>query len=343
MLNFLRTLLIPPDRSENNEHPIKDHAPEVIEVAGASPFPLAASLIFEQGLPVPNWEAVNAWINGIDGAQVQTRAWASVELGWLSHLCAALGPQYRLTRSGEAVVLSSLTPDLARKTAEFMTRTLARIGRVLDGVAQTPEWGYDILLVFDDDEAYFRYISRYYPEAGEFAISSGLHIGHGCGHFVTLKGDLREIEPVIVHEMTHSCLSHLPIPTWLNEGLAVNVEQRLSPSPSLETAVDKHRKHRQFWGEEEIQAFWSGRSFLHAGKDDHHALSYGLASILVSQFARDWETFKAFANEAHADDSGQQAARRHLGLDLGAAVCALLERPATADWEPRPERWLSSA
>lgn len=340
MLKFVRSFLSPSGRTLEQEQVAHDAPlpPTVLETDGAVAFPLADNLRVEHGLPVPAWEAVSAWIDGMGDESAQATAWAKVELGWLAHLRAALGPEYHLTQSGDAVLLSSLEPSLERVTLEFMTKTVTRIGKVLNGLAKTPAWGHDILIVFDDDDTYYRYVSRYYPEQGEFANSSGMHIGFGCSHFVTMKSDLRAIEPVIVHEMTHGCLGHLPLPAWLNEGLAVNTELRLCPVPQpLFTAQEMHAKHVEFWGPKEIQEFWSGKSFLRT--DDGNMLSYDLARILVSQFAGDWECFKKFALEAQAEDAGQRSAFKHLHMDLGSAVCAILEVRSTADWAPQPAVW----
>ena len=117
------------------------------------------------------------------------------------------------------MLLSSLQLNMAEATVEFMTKTESRILRLLDGVARSADWGMNILVVFDDQDAYYRYVSHFYPESGEFALSGGMHINAGCGHFVTVKDDLHAIEPVIVHEMVHGLVSHLPIPAWLNEGV----------------------------------------------------------------------------------------------------------------------------
>jgi hypothetical protein len=129
-----------------------------------------------------------------------------------------------------------------------------------------------------------------------------MHIDWGCGHYATVKDDLRAIEPTIVHEMTHGCLAHLPIPAWLNEGIAVNTERRFAAvQPGLYTPEQMHAKHQAFWGDAEIQEFWSGKSFLRP--DEGNMLSYDLP------------------------------------LGLGAAVCAVLERPAELAWEPTPGSW----
>ncbi len=138
--------------------------------------------------------------------------------------------------------------------------------------------------------------------------------------------------------MTHGCLGHLPIPLWLNEGLAVNTEQRLCPpGPPMFTPMEMHAKHQAFWGEKEIQEFWSGLSFQR--NDEGNLLSYDLARILVSQFSADWPGFQAFVLTANADDGGASAAADCLGHDLGVAASAILEKPFTPAWHPNPLVW----
>lgn len=169
-----------------------------------------------------------------------------------------------------------------------------------------------------------------------------MYISHGCGHFVAVKAELRAIEPVIAHELTHACLSHLPLPAWLNEGLAVNTERGLSPPPgdpfgARSTPQQMHARHQRFWGADEIQQFWSGKSFLRA--DEGNELSYDLARIMVAHFAADWTRFRRFGLAADLADSGAAAAREHLGLDLGDAVRALLDADSQTVWSPEPGLW----
>lgn len=98
-------------------------------------------------------------------------------------------------------------------------------------------------------------------------------------------------------------------------------------------------KHRQFWGKEEVQQFWSGESFFRT--DDGNLLSYELARILVTHMSGDWERFENFVTNASRHDAGMSAARDHLAVDLGALVCALLEQPYTPEWEPNSAAWES--
>ena len=340
MLNFLRSLLS--SRPDDRGRPTTGESPreplEHISIPGVEPLAFASSLRYVNELPVPDWEVVSSWVKTIPKQDNQAMAWAACEVAWLQHLRVALGPTYHLAEHDGALLLSSVEHNVARAALGFMVKTLDRIRRLLDGLAQAPEWGKDILIVFDDQDTYYRYVSRYYREDGEFAGSSGMHINAGCSHFVTMKADLRSVEPVIAHEMTHGCLSHLPIPAWLNEGIAVNTEQRLCPPPpSLFSPQEMHEKHLRFWGEVEIQEFWSGKSFLR--NDDGNMLSYDLARILVAQFSSTWATFRAFVRDANMSDAGASAAREHLGHDLGAAAAAILEHDLDGRWEPNPDKW----
>jgi len=341
MLKFLRSL-VPTRPAASPEETSPTLVPAThVTAPGAPDFDIAAHLVEANGLPVADWEAVRAWVGTLAEGDAQDKAWSDCEIAWLGHLRAGLGAGYRLDQQGQVVLLSSLDTHVAKATIAFVDKTLQRIQRVLEGVAQ-PAQGQEILIVFDDDETYYRYLGHYYPDAGEFAGSGGVFIHAGCCHFATVKADLRAIEPVIAHELTHSCLSHLPIPAWLNEGLAVNTEQRLCPPPpntfgNRPSPQQMHARHLRFWGEAEIQQFWSGKSFLR--NDEGHELSYDLARILVSQLAADWERFRPFALAADAADGGDAAAREHLGVPLADLAAALLEQPRDARWAPAPARW----
>ena len=317
-------------------------APAALLADGAPPLPLAPLIKPHNGFPILDWEAVRAWLDQSASEAQRATAWTQSERAWLLHFRDALGAAFRLDEGRTAMVLSSLEPGAANAALAYMERTLKRIGAVLDGIALAPEWGKDLLILLDDQAQYYDYVSYYYPERGEFAFSGGMHIHSGCSHFVTTKGDLRALEPTIAHEMTHGCLAHLPIPAWLNEGIAVNTEHRLAGAGHpLYTAAQMHAKHQRFWGEAEIQQFWSGKSFERP--DEGNMLSYDLARILVDQFSRQWDRFSAFVREASFKDAGAEAARTHLDLPLGAAVTAVLEFEPSPAWEPNPQVWEGEA
>ncbi|HEV3009548.1 MAG TPA: hypothetical protein VGX52_10980, partial [Burkholderiales bacterium] len=202
MLGFLRSLV-----GERRPAAAKrERAPDWVTIKGGYEFPLAEHARAHNGYPLVDWEKVRAWVDGLDPEARRAQAWTACERAWLLHFRDALGAQFRLDEADSAAVVSSLEPNVARATLEFMARTVRRIGAVLAGMVEIAAWGKDILIVFDDEESYYRYVSYYYPDKGEFAFSGGMHLNAGCGHFVTVKNDLRHLEATIVHEMTHACL-----------------------------------------------------------------------------------------------------------------------------------------
>jgi len=312
---------------------IDEPAPQELRFGAAPVFALAEHMHVGENLPLLDWPAVDGWVEQLSSPALRDAALDLARRGWLLHLRDALGEHHHLYESEYAYVLSSLEPGVVRATAEYIATTRKRINRVLDGVARFKPEEKSILLVVDDEEVYYDYVASYYDEDGEFAFSGGMFINDGCPHFVVRRADLTQIEPVIAHELTHSAVHHLKLPLWVDEGLAVNTEHRLAGNRGqLYSPKEMHQKHQAFWGEEEIQQFWTGESFFRA--DDGNMLSYDLARIMVQQMGRDWPKFKTFVNSARRDDAGLAAARTALGMDLPAYVCAVLGREPDPRWAP---------
>jgi hypothetical protein len=134
-----------------------------------------------------------------------------------------------------------------------------------------------------------------------------------------------------LHELVHNLLSRLPIPLWLNEGLAVVIEGRVSRFPFRVDAemVDRHTRH---WSEENIQAFWSGKSFNVPGEENE--LSYSLAAILLTLLSEKGGDFITFIRNADWRDAGQEAALTILHCDLGEVAGEFL---GPGNWRPQRE------
>ncbi len=340
MLNLLKKLFAG-NNSEADGEPaamtVAGTAPDEVTAEGAGAFSIAHRTIRHWGFPILDWRAVESWVDTLESAELRAAAWAECECAWLLRFRDALGPGFRLDETEVAWLVSSLEPDRAAGTLQFMWRTLKRITTILEGIARAPELGKDILIVFDHDRDYYRYISHYYPSRGQFSVSGGMCINSGCSHFVTVKGDLFSIERTIAHEMTHGCVAHLPLPAWLNEGIAVNMDQRLmGPRWELYTPGEIREKHRKFWHTKEIQGFWSGKALYRMGESN--LLFYDLARTMVEEMAKDWESFKRFVLAADVKDSGASAAREHMGIDLGEFVSTLLDKPPSEKWAPPVSR-----
>jgi hypothetical protein len=308
-------------------------APAFLPGDAGPDFDVHAHLSGPHGFPLMDAHALQQWCSAAPSVSGAEAAMLAGTRAWLLHLREACGESFRLYETDDAFILSPLDNRSLSATAAFITTTRKRIATLLKGVAVFQAVDKSVLVVLHDDDAYYDYLSAYYPDEGEFSFSSGVFLDAGIPHFVVKLADLAVIEPVIAHEMTHSALAHLGLPRWLDEGLAVNTEQRLTGVPRLiYTPQELHAKHLRYWGAAEMAQFWSGDAFFRT--DDGNLLSYELARILVGHLSADWERFSKFITAAERADAGAQAARTHLDVNLGVLVCALLEQPHTPDWEP---------
>ena len=233
--------------------------------------------------------------------------------------------------------MNSESDRYAELLAMFLERALSTIMDCLNGIAANPFYGKHVVILFDSDDRYYEYTSHFYPEQGEFATSGGMFIDRGRGHFVLPRREIREAERVVAHELCHACVAHLPIPAWLNEGIAQIVEDAMDASPFFvrENRITEYmERHRGFWGEEEIQQFWSGESF--GRPDDGQELSYHLARLAVGALSHDYVSFRRFVLSANEKDAGDAALKEVFGGSLEDLIERFL---GAGNWAPNPEKW----
>jgi hypothetical protein len=155
--------------------------------------------------------------------------WRRAATAWLARLAAEFGGSYGVAHSDHFALLAPLSARECQVTLDFAERVRRRILKALPGVAASDGHGPIAILLFDDPEDYYAYVDHYYPSEGVFAMSSGMFVDAGYGHFVFMADDVSQMEPVLVHELTHALLRHLNLPRWLDEGAAVNMEKYLVP------------------------------------------------------------------------------------------------------------------
>ena len=138
---------------------------------------------------------------------------------------------------------------------------------------------------------------------------------------------------MLTHELAHNALFTLPVPRWLNEGVAKIFESQISGSrgTGFDVDMDMADRHHAYWTPENIQTFWSGQSFL---SPDSTELSYSLANILINLIAEEKGDFKNFLQNAHYSDSGEAAFSKVYRKNLGQIAGIFL---GDGEWNPKPE------
>jgi len=201
-----------------------------------------------------------------------------------------------------------------------------------EGVSVDSSPGKNLIIITPAVEAYYRYISLYYPSK-EFADSGGMFINSDYPQIVLypyLDGDVPV--GVLAHEMTHLYFAHLNLPGWLNEALAQAFE--FSVSPTHWDSKQLKAGHARLWNSNTIQEFWSGASFHDS---ELQAVSYHLAYCLWKKIRQvlnpPKDALLKFVAEAHFADAGASAAMTHLELELHDLAASFL---GAGNWQRRP-------
>jgi len=194
------------------------------------------------------------------------------------------------------------------------------------------------MLMFVGVDDYYDYVAEFYEE-GEHPMTGGVCVdGKGYLHFALMLTGYSSYVGVLAHELTHGCLGHLPLPAWLNEALAMRMEEAACGTSSGHFDAEEHEKHRAWWNQDTIQEFWSGASWNNA--DDGFELGYSLASLLWRKIEvalnPSRESIIQFINEATMEDAGDAACQKHFGISLGELASSYL---GPGDWEPKTETW----
>jgi hypothetical protein len=285
--------------------------------------------------PRPDWDAVYARIDPIEDDTAQFAAWVEAGRDWLKGIAAAVGDGFALHETRNFLILSNRTADQLGEISSVLERYRRDILEELEGLAQSDPRERLAVLWLEDDGMYYEYVSHFYPESGEFAMSSGMFITQGFPHFVFPHYDnFGSLEHIVAHELTHALLRHLPLPLWTNEGIATTLEDKLAGAWHSRFDPQILHRHQQYWNERSIQQFWSGESFQLP--DEGNELSYALAQLLVVNLGHDFPRFRQFASAAQAADAGQEAARAAFGIGLGELLARWL---GAGRWAPDPASW----
>jgi len=295
-----------------------------------------------EGYPRVDWDAVGPLIVENVPAEGRHAAYTAVAREWLAAVRDTLGTSYAVAESEGFLLLSSLPARTVTGLLAFLERARTRLAHeLLPGIADLSGDGKHVAIVIADRPSYYSYISYFYPSEGEFSGTSGVFVTQGAGQhawgygqFVCQGRDVLGVERTVVHELTHDSLSHLPLPGWLDEGLATSVESQLMGDGGPVVRKEDLEDHRLLWAEGGIQEFWSGDA-VHR-PDDRSRLAYPLARMIVHVLSRDFPRFRRFVLLASYVDAGEAAAVEVFGRGLGGVVEQLL---GSGDWAPRPDTW----
>jgi hypothetical protein len=290
------------------------------------------------GFPQPDWRAIAEWIEANVSQAEAGAAWEQCVRSWLQRIASRLGEQYSTAESENFHLTSYLPVESRRSKLAFLEAARSRMCEVLgENLSKTS--CKHVVLRFSDQDDFYAYISHFHAD-GEFAGAGGMFLNDGYPHIAYGEGWTDQPEaPVLVHELAHNLMAHLPLPLWLNEALAMLFETEIGASYIPPLTREDATRHREYWTAVTIQDFWSGGSFSDVGGQE---LAYSLARILLhlvhTEIRPAKGEFRRFVLAATWADAGATAAAEHLGIQLEDIAAAFL---GPGEWAPQPESWPS--
>ena len=296
---------------------------------------LGEYFFIQDGLPRPDWTSIYKHVEQNLQNENADSVWCSIAGKWLEKLSHALPAQYQFVETENFILMSSGDERYNKNLSQFLERCRRRLLFNTKGITRDEGDGKHVVIVLSDIDSYYQYVAAAYgAKGGDYGLSSGMYINNGYGHFVFVEQELWVVEPIAAHEMTHALLSHLTLPLWVNEGMAVNMEAMLTGSTLDGMTASLLEAHQEFWSNKTVQQFWQGESFSRS--DEGQRLSYQLAQILVSQLSKDYDVFMEFMNTVNWEDGGESAMKNAYSIGLGDLMAGFL---GEGDWQPQPNEW----
>lgn len=300
------------------------------------PLDISQDLIEANGFCYPDWSKICPRVETAVPRSEWQPAWEKIARQWMDELARRMSSGYKVHETKNFLILSNAPDRITSDASRFNESALGLIRDHLKGAIPPIEgYGKYVVLMFSQDEEYFHYISHFYSD-GEHPATGGICLeGNGYMHFAFQLTDFHSYRSVLVHELTHGCLASLPLPTWVNEAMAMRMENAICESQSFAIDAELYDRHLEYWNEETIQQFWSGESWSIVG--DSFELSYSLAKVLWLKLERDIAPSKPalieFVRTSHFQDAGNTASLELFNLDLGDLVASFL---GEGDWSPKP-------
>src|ERR1051325_10419940 len=213
-------------------------SPELIDLSK-----IEGAFTFAEGFSRPDWALIGRAIVKSTFPEERNAACAEAATQWALQLQRDLGGRYQVDSSKNFLLLSELEANGVRSILDFAERALEEIGRQRGQAAWRPGSGKHVIFLFTEDDDYYQYVTYFLPDGVHPASGGCLLSSNGYVHIAIPSYDGRHVRSTIVHELTHNCLVHLPIPLWLNEGLAQLFERALGTSRRVLLDSDLRDEH----------------------------------------------------------------------------------------------------
>jgi hypothetical protein len=268
------------------------------------------------GFPRADWKKIHEWIKSNVPVECRPAAMTEANAQWMGRIRRRMHEPHALYESRHFLFLSTQRRERAKMFMDMAERGYDRLAEFTVDIQRTEPRGKLPILGLGHQELYYRYVCYFEGNGKEKIASGGMFIRSGCDHIAIPEGP--GFDRTLLHELTHAVVADLPLPRWVNEGLA-QVMEDLAPGyiqRHLEPEFFAARQQKQtaYWRAYGIGPFWTGDSFWTPASC---LFSYELAQEIVRDiWVARTQDFRNFILHAHRNDGGDAAAREYLGASV---------------------------
>jgi hypothetical protein len=265
-----------------------------------------------------NWDEVERRIEALGAVADRNILWGTAGRTWVGALASKTAGPMRVTETENFIALTMFTGELEEQFLTGIEKIYVSVMDYLGRAGISERLGKLAVLVFGSAEDYCDYIAQFSPEDSVTPMSGGMCIFEGYGHMALYEHEWGGLDSDFVHEVTHAYVSHLPLPTWINEAIAMRMETLVTGLPRFQLDRDLFARHQEYWNQETLTQFITGESWQIPGES--FDLSYQLAEILWSKIELNLEaTHDEIQNllcQVSYEDGGEAALQEISGVGL---------------------------
>lgn len=290
-----------------------------------------------EGFRYPDWGALVRLVEKECDEERYDSVLTELARAWLLIMREHLGDEFELLESSHFLLLSREKEHVQKNLLYACENSRKIILEQFAGNLKKVGLGKHVLIVFHHAEDYYRY-SHWFSGGGEAPMTGGMCINNGYTHIIipVIEAETTPLS-TIAHEFSHVMLSGYVLPNWLDEAIAMRMEDVVVEQEGLMLNEESYKQHIKYWDEKTIQGFWSGEVW---GRESvGFSLSYQLARVLWQKIAIDLSATKEEVIElietVQMEDCGNAAVKKIFDYSLGELVADFL---GEGNWEPDEEQ-----
>ncbi len=264
-----------------------------------------------------DWDRVATIIGDQDGADL-SQSWSQAAGLWMVKLADEQEEAVDVFETKNLVVMSPTVGENRDRLAKNLEKALEAVIGYLGSAAESVRYGKMGVLIFANPHCYNNYIAGFYPEGSVVPMSGGMCITEGYVHVALYEDEWGDLLSVFSHEASHAYVSHLTLPAWMDEAIAMRMETLVAGREEYQLDRELFERHQALWNWENLERFKSGESWSIAG--DLFELSYQLAEILWKKIETNLDAqafeIQELIKTASWQDAGEKALQEIFGVGL---------------------------